>query len=53
MDEITGAGLELNGVIVNGLEGEGPPPGEGFETVTLTVPAEANALAAIGVLTCV
>jgi hypothetical protein len=48
---MTGAGFELNGVIVNGLEGEDPPPGEGFETVTLTVPAEANALAAIATVT--
>src|SRR5271154_6763508 len=52
MVAIAGAGFETNGVIVNGLECEDPPPGEGFTTVTLTVPAEANALAARATITC-
>jgi hypothetical protein len=35
---IVGAGLDVNWVIVNEVEGEVPPPGVGFETVTLGVP---------------
>jgi hypothetical protein len=45
--------LELNGVIVNGLVGEVPPPGVGFTTDTFTVAAEANALAVNATVTCV
>ena len=53
VDAITGAGFELNGVTVNGLVDEVPPPGVGFETDTFSVAAEANALAAIATVTCV
>jgi hypothetical protein len=45
--------LELNGVIVNGLVGEAPPPGVGFTIDTFTVAAETNALAANATVTCV
>lgn len=36
-------GTTVGAVIVNGNELEGPPPGEGLETVTGTVPGVANA----------
>jgi len=36
-------GTTVGAVIVNGNELEGPPPGDGLETVTCAVPAVANA----------
>ena len=36
-------GSGLGAVIVNARELEGPPPGEGFETVTCAVPGVARA----------
>ncbi|HXN97682.1 MAG TPA: hypothetical protein VN881_01325, partial [Candidatus Acidoferrales bacterium] len=52
VDAIAGAGFELNGVTVNGLVDEVPPPGVGFMTDTFSVAAEANVLAAIAAVTC-
>jgi hypothetical protein len=34
--------LDVNGVIVNGVEAEAPPPGLGFKTVTCGVPGDAR-----------
>jgi hypothetical protein len=51
-DEIVGCGF-CCGLIVNGTDPETPPPGAGFDTVTLIVAFEATSEEVIGTVSCV